>query len=56
MKRIDLKRGDYFEVKSRVTGRIITVTGLCIDEDEILEYDLISDTEDNWQFKINKLY
>lgn len=24
--------------------------------DEILEYDFISDTEDNWQFKINKLY
>ena len=40
MKRIDLKRGDYFEVKSRVTGRIVTVTGLCIDEDEILEYEI----------------
>lgn len=24
--------------------------------DEILEYDFVSDTDDNWQFKINKLY
>ena len=24
--------------------------------DEILEYDFVNDTDDNWQFKINKLY
>ncbi len=24
--------------------------------DEILEYDFINDSDDNWQFKINKLY
>ena len=24
--------------------------------DEILEYDFVNDTDDNWQFKINKIY
>ncbi len=40
MERIDLKRGNYFKVMSRVTGRTVTVTGLCIDEDKILEYHI----------------
>lgn len=40
MERIDLKRGDYFKVISRVTGRTVIVIGLCIDEDKILEYHI----------------
>ena len=46
MERIDLKRGDYFKVISKVTNRMITVTGLLIDGDKILEYHI--DREGWW--------
>ena len=40
MERIDLKRGDYFKVISKVTGRTVVVTGLEIDKGRILEYHI----------------
>lgn len=40
MRRIDLKRRDYFKVISKVTNRTITVIGLLVDGDKILEYNI----------------
>lgn len=40
MRRIDLKRRDYFKVISKVTNRTITVIGLLVDGDKILRYNI----------------
>ena len=40
MRRIDLKRRDYFKVISKVTNRTITVIGLLVDGDKILGYNI----------------
>lgn len=40
MRRIDLKRRDYFKVISKVTNRMITVIGLLVDGDKILRYNI----------------